>query len=572
MATSNNRISIDLVANDLLSPVLAGLQGRFGGLGTAVSGVMSSAFSPDPVTRFVSLGLTAINSLTEAASAFGRAMESAAKFEVKSLNAAVGLGAAGFLSLDRAKALTKELEKQAALAAAALPGETQDYVKSGQAINDALAKNFNLNTERGLESFKSMSDTIVKGVGFVAATATASGSDTVNRAFEGFLNGSRSMRELAMIDDIKASPIFGILDKLVAGQDVKAMSLAQRAEILSKASQRFLSPENIAAYSGTLEGINSSVKSYFFDLQSGVFGFMRNVEAAGGQSVLDAYKLLVQNSITLTTTLGKIATGFGLSFDPMLAVIGGLNWVNDQVVKIASFFKAASVGGFNLDSIDFTEGVATVMNSLLDSLHGFMDAVNWMALSATLGHLLVKAAGAIARYLVSPDLWLRVGRGVLDVISAMLQTMVGALGGLVSGYVSHLGQAFQNWLESIGAFFSNPGQALVGVIDGLASVLTQAGQRVSDALYSIITTIASKIPGLGWMVDKPQQLPSPMSSSPQTSLPLPMNNTSNSTSQSNQVAINIAPQPNATPESIASTLMSMMESGYKTYKAGTLTA
>lgn len=601
-----NRIQLDLIANDLMSPIISSLQGKFGGFGRFAGGVLAAAFTPDPVTKFTTLALAGLNAITEAAGTFSRAMKEASAFEMSSLNSAVGIQAAANIPLRQAQALTKEMEKQAAIAAKALPGENSDYVKTGQTIGDTLAKAYDLNTKQGLEAYKKAWGELTTGIGFVASTSKSSGADAVNRAFEGFLSGSKTYNELKLYEDVAVSPLFKILGNIldakgIKPEDVKKLTVKERTDLLLQAKSKSLTSETIDAYTDTVEGINAVIKGYFFDIQGGVFGVMRSVAGQGDRSAFDAWKELLKNSVKLGIQVGEIAAGMGVTLDPMAVLIEGIDWINDRVVELTNFFKVASISGFDVSSIDFLGSIQAIFYGIFYLFHKTTSNIDWMTAGRNIGFLIMKAGGAIARYVAHPETWLKFGRMLVDAVLAIGGFLVGFTIGAIGGSIGNLVDLFDDWVGLLEDFFRNPGEALRGIFDGAVGIITNAGQGIADAFTKIIDWL-SKIPGLGFLKDEARASPTttPTITAPSTDSLLPKSTTTpstvpglpqaiapgvipglplatpsmsgGSTTMASNISVNIEPQPNASPEAIAQQVMSAISGKYQDYRSSTLTA
>lgn len=502
-------VEIDLLANDLVSPVLhrirrnlyTDLAGGANTAGGAMGGILGAG-SP-----WANAALGAIDTLKQAFGQFygwlSDSFKEAADFEVRSSNAAVGIKAASELSgatgisLTRARELTKELEKQASLSAMALPGETSDYAKTSQYIADTVAQTYNLSTEEGLKSFKETMKNLSEGIGFVAATSTGSGAEAVNRAFEGFLTGNKSLSALKRYDDVATSPLFRVLEDITNAKgikDVKKISTKERVDLLLEAKQKALSPEIIAMYQDTAEGMMSSIKSMFFDLQVGAFGVMRQVESEGDRSAFDAFKDLLRTTLVLISDVQKIGQSLGVSLDPMKILIRGIDWVNDLLVQVSLYVEKFTPGKLNLGiSDDWAVNLMKWNRFLLNSIADVFYNINWGGVGEFLGNIIGQGFIGLLRLMTDPGTWVAFVR-VLDSISwGILKLVGGLIKGLFTGIFEQLKAGFASDFKNLMKFFEAPIEAIGRFNRYLASQFKRLQDFFSDVFSGVSSAIANLI-------------------------------------------------------------------------------
>lgn len=512
-----NMVEIDLIANDLVTPVLrrirTGINTNIGDAASDAGSQLSSNLGAGSGWVGAALGAIEIlkNSFGKLFSWLSDNFSQAMDFEIGSKGSAVGIQAATQIanstgiSLSRALAITKELEKQAAISAFALPGETTDYAMTAQTIADTVAQTYNISTAEGLAAFQSTMKDLSEGIGFVAATSKGSGAEAVNRAFEGYLGGSKTIGEMRTYDDVATSPLFRTLDNLMQEKGIvnsKKISQKERLDLLMQAKQLTMSPEIIALYQDTGEGMMASIKGMLFDLQLGAFGVMRTVESEGGRSAYDAFKGVLRTTLVLMGDVQKLGKSLGITIDPMKMLIRGLDWINDLLVQVTGYVKQFSPGSINLGlSQDWAVNLMKWNRFLLNSIADVFYNINWGGIGEWLGNFIGQSFIGLLRAIADPGTWIALFR-VLDAVAwGILNFAGGLVKGLFMGIFEQIKAGFASDFKNLMKFFSTP----IEEIGKFNKYLAGQFKRLQDFFGDIFNGVSSAIAYLINMFKNPVQ-------------------------------------------------------------------
>jgi hypothetical protein len=328
-----------------------------------------------------------------------------------------------FKGFDDARKFQEELNARLAQSAAALPGETAEYVQQAKMLTDSMMISFGKNKEAFMAYAKTI-DTGVKGerdaLGLVTQKFTekavllgkgSGGSSAygVPQILEMLLSQEKiNVKAFQRFTAYRANPLFK--NALEAADDElkkTGKNSADRLRIIQKVLDEAVPNEVVMAMQNSADGIYQAVKSAFLDPEAGLLGFGRKIDALKikardslGRFVNDAGEVVktaaeaAEESASLFQLLREIVGGFvlpltGLTdilpqlYDPLLEIGQSMMKLRDRA---QDFFR-----NFNLYTAGFEQyakeladnGQKAKASMILDSkkARGGLQAINNLLLS-----------------------------------------------------------------------------------------------------------------------------------------------------------------------------------------------
>jgi hypothetical protein len=343
----SNTITFTLNAKDEATKVVKDLVGT-------VKGELAGAFGQAMVaanlfTAAIQTGLGKVNDLV------GRLREGlnqAIDIQSENISTAGNIMKLTGQNYDQASDFIDKFSIKMSNVAATLPGATSDYVNFGKAIMDDVIPAFkNLDGSIDLSAMRKELEE-VSTYGTLLQQSAGVTTQSATNAISKFLGGTSGMASLRALDFFEKNTTFrNILTEEIEklGGDVQALTVKQRLEIFKKAAQ--LPPEVLKAQSESIGGLMAGFESLLFDPQSGIFGFMRdlNEKATGSQSVLVALNELLAVTVGeggLFFSMGETLKNLGVDLgDPMVALRSGILFITNKLQELNSILKDFNFNG-----------------------------------------------------------------------------------------------------------------------------------------------------------------------------------------------------------------------------------
>jgi hypothetical protein len=449
--------------------------------------------------------------LSAAAAGFSKMMgslTSAAGMETLDIARSVDMSSKLGMSRPDASKMLEGMQIELSNKAAVLPGSTADYVTIMGMINDPL-----LDASKGnAEVFKKLSQDLSTQYGAIAGMSGANAQDG-GSALSRAIQGTMGLGELGMIDLFQKNGAImkSIRDQLKeqgkTSDDWKNLTNEERAGMLSKAGSSIMTPEKLAAFNGSTDGLIQGIRTTLFDPRVGLFGVMRRLP--DGRHVLAGFNGLLTSLTGLGSVASDVANRLGISFDPMaklLEVMDGIAWLGKQATKVLESNKNQDIGGLftgilnglsgmvsgllegmnmfvirgvqalaGTDTAQVAYAISSGLSGLMGWLSGALAQVNWGNLGTMVGLAVASGFMVLGQALLSPNLWV----AAVQLLETMSNAAIAALGGLVGGAISKL-------TESVVSTVNSWKDALIGMFQGLM-----------DIIRGIVDTVRSKIPFAG---------------------------------------------------------------------------
>lgn len=542
------RVEVLLTARDNISPNLANIKKNIMGLGNAPGGNtgQSGIFG---ATLFGNLGAqaiaTGIQLVTQGIQSAGQAIAEASRTELSAITLSGTLATKLGLSFASAQRLAKETRKEISLMAAELPGSNEDYKRVFEQISPIVSDI----SGGDVEKFRKDSLELTRRYGVLFATSGAD-AGMGGMALASALGGTRGLGELMQIDGFQRNPV--LVDNIkkglkeVGGKDWKDLTTPQRLKILTDAAKKSLSEDTIKAFEGTLSSMVEQVKTSLFDQDVGLFGFMREISSKGGRSAYDSIKRSFSAIIGLFEVLGNIGANLGLSFDPMGAFVGIVDWVTDLVFAFTGILNGASPDMITNIFDQAVGGISDFINGSITGLINLVEKIDWGMVGAALGRLVISNLKIINNI----D-WFALARLLINLVFvAPVDILVGFIEMLMNELGQYLIGLFNQLKDNINGIL-NPGNK-----PGGASVKSIAAEAAVKTLPF----------GLGWAAD----LLSPLfglgrnNSAPLTA---PATPSTNNAAFSPQVSVQAA---NSNPQVIAESVITALNQQYRQYQSNAI--
>jgi hypothetical protein len=480
---ARNTVTVTLSGNDQLSGMIDGIGGKLNGLGSwALKGAIGFGF----------------DKAREAVGKFWEKLEDAKDSQSDLVKTIGSLSATINKPYDQAEALTAKITEGLAGYAAALPGETDQYVKLFRAISDDVAS-ANMEMNNGALNTEQYTQQVTTLAAKFQALGDGLSFNQVLNPLQKILSGG-SLKQLKNLKYFQSNPILlKRLEEVLGGKQLKDLTSGERMEVAIKALDMTLTDDTVKRLTNTVDSQIQSLKTTLFDPTTGVFGLLRDLDkqAEGQQTAFAAINDLVIDVIGtdgLLYSFADLLKSFGVEFgDPMQALRGGVKFMSARVKDLTGFFKrlkdlqyfnpqlgqklisdipgkfvaflASGIRGLGdwLGSIDF----AGIANRAMPFISNSIAAVNWSDLGGAFGSLLGKGISAIARFTQNFD-WAQalalVGRisiALIEYVSGWIGGFVGSLGAEGVASTDNLGQQI---LDGLSAIVSNE---IVGITEAV---------------------------------------------------------------------------------------------------------
>ena len=369
---SNNRVDIEITAEDRASGVIANLQRNLGGMG-GMANIAQVALG-SLASAGVVAGLQAISS---AVGKITSGLAEAAQMQTQLLTAANSVSINLKVNLPEAEEIQKKLNQNIAIAAATQPGNNADYVAISNTVASSIAKAYQGKPKEFLDA----TTNLVKGAGLLASSSgidAGSAGSTISR----FINGTTGFNALKNIDFFEKNPI--LVQKLeeaaksqgLSTEQLQKWTQSQRVDIFNTALGSVVTPEFLSRLNNTAEAKMQSMQATLFDQNTGIFGFLRDIDSLGGISVLDTFNNFLTTFGVFSSTIKKLQDSLGIAIDPMELLGNGINYLNDVLVEITEYLNGFSLSGlqsFDLASFGSSLGVwfSERLRSMIDTILTF---------------------------------------------------------------------------------------------------------------------------------------------------------------------------------------------------------
>jgi hypothetical protein len=409
----------------------------------------SAAFNSQLMIKGLEIGISAITGLV------GKLADGLSKsiaIQSENISVAGNIMKLTGQSYAQATEFIDEFSNKMSVVAAALPGQTSDYVDFGKAIaDDVIPALKGVNGAVNIKQLQSELQEVSKLGTLLAQSANVKSTDAA-MALSKFLGGTASKGELSQLDFFQKNTtfrnsLFQEIEKL--GKDVKELTVQQRLEIFKKAAS--IPQEVLDAQSKSLSGIMAGFTSSLFDPQTGLFGWMRDLDSSikGNQSALSSIQdglgaLIGENG--LLNAIGETLKVFGFeAIDPMLSLrttILGLNAkvkylrdvlnsflnIGQDTLTGRNFKQSANIERsqgekenklandlkYFFDQVFNIEGLGKKLASLTNSFFDQIANTNWVAVGAIAGEGLARMLNEAFRFINNID-WGKIGNAALEI-------------------------------------------------------------------------------------------------------------------------------------------------------------
>lgn len=400
--------------------------------------------------------------------------------------------------------------------AADLPGNTSDFVSLGVGISDNLVPAFkDLNGAFDEATFDKFRDSLATAGAIRAEFAGISNQDA-SLAISKLLGGA-SVSELRQLKFFEANPaVMAFIEKGLedTGRDIKDLSKRELVELADTALG--VSDEVIEASRSSLKGIMAGFRSTLLDPNTGVFGFLRDLDedTEGNQSVFASISRVAKKIFSPEGLLGQgaaILENLGLDVDPMRLLADGLGkvgaWLDrtnswlENIVSMSDDSRGFNAGSFIADlGTKFTEWLTDKVNGMWSDI-GELPSNQ---IGSRIGKGLAVVIDAAMAYIKNLDFG-AIAKGVLNIGWIAVVAAGTALANLdwsnvgvvlfkgmmiaTAAAVVVLGASIAGLTAPIGAAIAGLGVAAVGVFIGLKNWWTNQGNSIKSAALGFIDSI-----------------------------------------------------------------------------------
>lgn len=361
-------------------------------------------------------------------------VQSQAQLEGQTIAGASAIEATGGTSFTQGKEILDRMRLQLSKDAARLPGNTADYVRVLNGIQDDLIAAYRDKDTRKFENpaqiaaFEKMATTLSKNA---TVLSVSSGIDprTTIMGMQRALSGLGSNKELSRLDFFQKQPqIMAEIERLQKKAGVKSFSALDeesRANLLNDALSKFNTPDRLEASQNSFDGIYQTAKAKLFDESMGAFSIGRKL--GDGTTAFDSIKATFKDLVGDTgffAELSKQAQAAGLKVgDPMVMLKSAIDGIDNTV-------KSATAGMQAFFQTDFGKGLIEVVNAAgagLAAIPGIIS--NIITAAAPMAESLAGGLGAIVAGIqqYQPMLEALFSQGVANA-SALIEAIAPAIG------------------------------------------------------------------------------------------------------------------------------------------------
>ncbi|WP_414579112.1 hypothetical protein [Anabaena sp. CCY 9402-a] len=518
-----NTVVITLQANNQAGPVVSNLvnqiENRLGGA------FQKASFNSGLMIKGLEAGISAVTGLVGKLS---EGLSQSVSIQTENISVAGNLMKLTGQNFEQATAFIDEFSIRMSKVAASLPGATSDYVDFGKAIADDVIPA--IREANGAIDPKKLQAELqsVSTYGTLLAQQAKVSSTNAAMALSKFLGGTSSMGELSQLDFFQKNTTFRnslLADIEKLGGDVKKLTTEQRLEIFKRAAS--IPQEVLNAQSKSIAGLTAGFVSNLFDPQTGLFGFMRDLDdkMKGSQSVLDAIQEGLAALIGDNGLLGAIggtlkALGFK-AIDPMLALRGIILGVNSKIRYLRDVLNNfLSIGDSLVSGRNFRQlselamgseakqaklindlkflfgrifninGLGAAAGNLSNQLMKSLNSIDWNLLGGAIGKGLASIFNEVFEYIKTVDF-----SQVNTLVSKLVMGIFTGLGAFIS---SINWGSFAQAAIKIGVY--NP---MMTGFEVMGSVVGKGINQVIDAVKSFFDNITNSIKQIP-VVNNPQ--------------------------------------------------------------------
>ena len=485
---ASNRISVELDANDGLTPILDRMLDKIRE-GTLQGSLLGNAFE-----AAFDLGSKAIGG-------FLKSLDEASDATLANVKTVGALSSTIGQSFEVTDRLNNKIIKGLAEQAAVLPGTTDDYVKFYRAVSDNVA-----NASKEINGGVFSADQFEKQITQVSSKFTVLGgklSAAQNiKTFESLMNG-RSLAQLEKLEYFMTNPALmkGIKATLKAdfgGKDISKLTSGARLQVVTKALDMTLTDDTVKRLSNTLDAYKESLLSNLFDPTVGLFGWLRDVDGNLENGVQTAYQGVTDfvGSIIgdkgVLTAIGSLLQTMGFKFvDPMAQIrfysMRAANFFNGVAAKLRYFANFGNLDeGITMIQGWFIQAPIAIASWALKNVRELMNMIRQSNFGEKVGAFLATMANGLASDLAS-------GNGgilgeLIGTIGYVGLTLVKALG---SGLITFIGNLSPEALITAGAV------ALLSI--GVGALMSSLGAYLATLFAGsvVIPGILAIFPMLG---------------------------------------------------------------------------
>ena len=495
-------VKLVIEAIDRTKLVVAGIQSRLAGLSSGGSGSFSGVGQAGQVSGLaIGAGFAAanlaINTVTQSVQMLTGSMQEAIKSETQFITTASGLANALGTPISNAKTLLDSLQNDLSIAAAELPGENRDYIAVLNQVSDTIAKEY-----RGdMEGFKKAVKDITIRTAALASTIPGLSGDAAGMTIERLISGGGGWGELKQLDLFqKNAPLRDAIEKGAQEEGVtmakwQQLTTKKRLAIVNKALSKVATDELFNEFSGTADSLIQGMKSKLFDMRTGIFGLMRDVDSREDRSALDAFTEVLKRVRNLAAAGNRLAHRVGFVVDPMESLIDFFDGVNQLLGQIA-FIMDTSLPGMEFNNIatylgqwvtdlasSAVEGLMNFDTSWLANLHTtishYLDNVNWYKVGEMLGVTIYKLALSAIRGIP----------GTIMNLAKLGSALVGIVIGLAIGVAKALADSlYKLFVKPIEDFLKTIGRWIARIFGLLPQI-----PRTAPQIVNTVTNVASAI-------------------------------------------------------------------------------
>lgn len=505
---SNNNVVINIRANDEASVVIRNLNSQLDNGLTKSLG--RATLGANLMTGAITAGLQAVGNLASKSISL---FKEAATTQTSIISTAGNVMKLTGLNFKQATSFVEDFQSEMAKVAATLPGMASEFADFGRGILDDVLPAFtgldgkldSIERKAALSSVKDLSTygtLLAKSAGMDATAASS------QAAF--FLSGTRSMNQLKKLDLYEKNTTFrNELERILNGRDPKDLSKEERFKAFLQAAR--LDPEVLKGLSESVEGVFGLVNDKIFGLETGIFGFMRDLDSQteGKQTALSSINQsllalfgpggLFEN---LDISLRKLGISLG---DPMLALKNGADSFTRNIKNINEFFKDfndtndISFLKSNLSSIFNLEGLGNKLAAFTNRGLDFLGTLDWGSVFGFVGTKLAELFNEIFRFIIKLD-FVKIGDVILKALGGLFiglgkflsnldwGALLLTLGKLI-GYAL-LGVATAMLVAPIVASIGTLGLAIAGLITGIVSIVAANWEDLSNSIKSFTGKIS----------------------------------------------------------------------------------
>jgi hypothetical protein len=480
---ARNVVVVTLDGKDNLSGVIDGIGGKLKGLGGGMfGGLLDMGF----------------NAAKGAVDGFVESLNKAKDSQSDLVKTIGSLASTINQPYEQAEALTAKITEGLAGYAAALPGETDQYVKLFRAISDDVAS-ANMEMNNGaLDTAKYEKQVTTLASKFQALGDGLSFNQVLN-PLQKILSGG-SLAQLKNLKYFQSNPILlKRLEEALGGKELKDLTGQERVDVAIKALDMTLTDDTIKRLSSTVDSQVQSLMTTLFDPTTGVFGLLRDLDkqAEGQQTAFAAINELVTDVIGsdgLLYSFAELLKSFGVDFgDPMQALHDGVKFMSARVKDLTGFFKRLKdlqyfnpeLGQKLISDIpgkfaaflssgvrglgDWIGGLdlAGLANRAIPAIQSAIASINWSDVGGSFGYLVGQGVAALDRFLKNLD-WTqalitvgRIGIALTEFVAGWVGGFAGSLGAEGVSSTDNIGQQI---IDGLGAIVSNE---IVSIQEGI---------------------------------------------------------------------------------------------------------